>query len=69
MSDMEIGLGSSVGLTRGTTMVFGLIDGIKLNRGEIERVSIESMDYWFWMSEGWQFISEEEEENGEIQPE
>jgi hypothetical protein len=65
--DMEIGLGTRVGIVRGDTAVFGAIDGMKLSRGEVERVSIESMDYWFWMSDGWQFISDEEEsENGEI---
>ena len=65
--EMEIGLGTRVGILRGDTIVFGGIDGIKLNRGEIERVSVESMDYWFWMSDGWQFISDEAEEtNGEV---
>lgn len=70
MSELEIGLGVRVGLVRGDTAVFGAIDGLKMTRGEIERVSIEEVDHWFWMSEGWKFIADEEEsENGEIQPE
>ena len=66
---IEVGLGTRVGLMRGSTAVFGAIDGMKLSRGEIERVSIEEMDHWFWMSEGWKFITSEDEEDGQIQPE
>ena len=66
---IEIGLGTPVMLSRGNTVVIGAIDGMKLSRGEIERVSIEEMDHWFWMSEGWKFITNDGEEDGQIQPE
>ena len=68
--DIEIGLGSRIGLVRGATIIFGAIDGMKLSRGEIERVRLEEIDHWFWMSEGWKFVTDEEgADNGEIQPE
>ena len=66
---IEIGLGTPVMLSRGNTVVIGAIDGMKLSRGEIERVSLEEMDHWFWMSEGWKFVTSEGDEDGQIQPE
>lgn len=68
--EMEIGLGVPVTIVRDTTVVGGVIDGIKLSRNGVERLSIEGMDYWFWLSDGWQLlVDEEESENGQIQPE
>lgn len=68
--EMEIGLGVPVTLVNDTTMVAGIIDGIKLNRNGVERISIEQMDYWFYLMDGWQLLVEEEEsEDGQIQPE
>lgn len=68
--ETEITLGSYVTLKKEETFVIGAIDGLKLVRGNLERISVEEMDYWFWMSDGWQIVidqpTEEEEENGEI---
>jgi len=68
--ETEVGLGVPVTIGRDSTVVVGIIDGIKLSRNGVERISIEGMDYWFWLSDGWQLLVEEEEnEDGSIQPE
>ena len=66
--DMEIGLGSYIGLARGSTLVTGLINGIKLYQGEVERISFDEIDAWFYLTEGWK-VMDMEADNGEIQPE
>lgn len=62
---LEIGLGSHVGLRKGTTLLTGIVDGIKLSEGVLERISIEELDTWLYMDMGWGFI-EMEEEDGEV---
>jgi len=65
--EAEIGLGVPVTIGRDSTVVVGIIDGIKLSRNGVERISIEGMDYWFWLSDVWQLLVDEEEtEDGEI---
>jgi hypothetical protein len=66
--ELEIGLNSYIGLGRGSTIITGAINGIKLNRGEVERISFDEIDAWFWLSEGWTVL-DMEAANGEIQPE
>ena len=65
---LEIGLGSYIGVGRGSTMVTGLINGIKLYQGELERISFDEIDTWFYLTEGWTVI-DMESEDGTIQPE
>jgi hypothetical protein len=69
MAEVLIGLGAEVQIVKGDTLVVGRIDGMKLVRGEVERVSLEEIDYWFYMDMGWKFLSEEGEKDAEIQPE
>ena len=66
---MDLGIGSYVTLKKGVTEVTGLINGFKVDDDGLERVSIMELDYWFWMSQGWQFVVESEETDAEIQPE
>jgi hypothetical protein len=62
---MEVGLGDYVSLTKGSTVVSGLVNGIKVNNGELERVCLEELD-WLLMDEGWSFIHESEDDDAEI---
>jgi hypothetical protein len=48
-------------LRKGDTVVAGTVDGIKLNRGQLEKISIEHLGF-FEFSEGWLAVEEEEEE-------
>ena len=43
---MEVRIGGYVELIKGSTIVSGLVNGIKVKDGELERVSIEELD-WF----------------------
>lgn len=65
---MEIGLGDFVSIIKDSTVVTGLINGLKLDNGQLERVSFECIDQWFYMDNGWAFVAEEdlEEEDAEV---
>jgi len=63
---VDLGIGSYVTMLKGTTQVTGLIDGIKVNEEGLERVSIMELDHWFFMSSGWQFVEESEDEDAQI---
>lgn len=68
--EAEIGLNSPVTIANENTVVAGVVDGIKLGRSGLERISIENIEGWFWMSDGWEFLVDAEEaQDGEIQPE
>ena len=62
---MEVGLGSYLSVMKDSTFVTGIINGIKLKDGELERVSFECIDIWFYMSDGWAFVEQEQQEEGE----
>ena len=66
---MDLGIGSYVTLQKGVTRVTGLVDGLKVNEEGLERISLMELDHWFWMSQGWQFLVESEDDDAEIQPE
>jgi hypothetical protein len=63
---LEIGLGSYVGLSKGDTVIQGMVDGIKLSEGILERISMEEIEMWFYMDAGWQFMRMEGREDAEI---
>lgn len=68
--EAEIGLNSPVTIVNENTVVAGIVDGIKLGRAGLERISIENIEGWFWMSDGWEFLVDAEEaQDGAIQPE
>jgi len=66
---VDLGIGSYVTMQKGVTQVTGLVDGLKVNEEGLERISIMELDHWFWMSQGWQFVVESEDDDAEIQPE
>ncbi len=59
---LEIGLGSYVGLRKGQTVMTGIVNGIKLADGILERITLEELDTWFYMDAGWQFVQLEAED-------
>jgi hypothetical protein len=65
MSEIEVGLNDSIMLQKGDTIVAGIVDGIKLNRGTLEKISIEHLGF-FEFAEGWMAVREVEEDNAEI---
>ena len=66
---MDLGIGSYVTMQKGVTQVTGLVDGLKVNEEGLERISLMELDHWFYMSQGWQFVVESEDDDAEIQPE
>ena len=62
---MEVRIGGYVELMKGSTIVSGLVNGIKVKDGELERVSIEELD-WFVLEDGWAFVMESEEDDAEV---
>ena len=62
---MEVRIGGYVELMKGSTIVSGLVNGIKVKEGELERVSIEELD-WFVLEDGWAFVMESEMDDAEV---
>tara|TARA_B110000285_G_scaffold1782_1_gene1903 strand:+ start:1661 stop:1879 length:219 start_codon:yes stop_codon:yes gene_type:complete len=63
---LEIGLGSYVGLRKGATLITGMVNGIKLADGILEKISLEEVDMWFYMDAGWGFIQIDGSEDAEV---
>lgn len=62
---MEVGLGDYVSLIKGSTVVSGLVNGIKVNNGDLERVCVEELD-WLAMEDGWAFVDDSEDDDAEV---
>lgn len=62
---MEVGLGDYVSLIKGSTVVSGLVNGIKVNNGDLERVCVEELD-WLVMEDGWAFVDDSEDDDAEV---
>lgn len=65
---MQVFLGDNITLVweqeGDPTFVTGQVSGIVLDRHKkIERVYIAGIDHAFWMSQGWKFVDEIEEED------
>lgn len=54
--NIQIGLGSYIGVTKGETLVTGYINGIKLYEGVVERISFDEVEYWFYLDQGWKIV-------------
>lgn len=54
--EITIGLGSYVGVAKGETLVTGYINGIKLYQGVVERISVDEIEYWFYLDQGWKLV-------------
>ena len=63
---LEIGLGSYVGLRKGATLMTGMVNGIKLADGILEKISLEEVDMWFYMDAGWGFMQIDGSEDAEV---
>jgi len=70
---MQVFLGDEVTLLRTMSndtslLISGQVSGVALDDNkQLERIWLHGMDSSFWMSQGWRFIDEEEEEDyGEI---
>lgn len=68
---MNIFLGDYITVIKETkaepTLVSGKCAGIVLdNNSEVERVYIAGVDQAFWMSQGWKFVEEGEDEDAEV---
>lgn len=60
---MDIQIGDLVYIKRDKTSVIGFVDGIKYKDGNLEKLSIQSIDdYWFYAYQGWEFVEVEIEE-------
>lgn len=60
---MNVFLGDRVTLVNADdTWVTGRVNGIKLDKGQLEKVSIEGLDLWFYMGDGWKFAEEFDDE-------
>lgn len=65
MKEMEVGLADVIMLQKGDTIISGLVDGIKLNRGALEKISIEHLGF-FDLQEGWMAVTEVEDEDAQV---
>ncbi len=68
---MNIFLGDYISVIKETktepTLVSGRCAGIVLDANDqLERIYITGIDQGFWISQGWKFVDEGEEEDGEI---
>jgi hypothetical protein len=48
---MQVFLGDYVTIQRGDTVVSGKVEGLKLDKGQLEKVAIEQIDTWFYMEQ------------------
>lgn len=56
---MNIFLGDEISLVRGGVWVTGKVNGIRLDKGHLQLVSIEGLDIWFDLNLGWRFVDSE----------
>ena len=56
---MNIFLGDEISLVRGGVWVSGKVNGIKLEKGHLQLVSVEGLDIWFDLNLGWRFVETE----------
>jgi len=58
---VNIFLGDEVTLTKSDCWITGKVNGLKLDKGHLEMVSLEHIDIWLYLSEGWRFVEDMEE--------
>ena len=56
---MNIFLGDEISLVRGSVWITGKVNGIRLDKGHLQLVSIEGLDIWFDLNLGWRFVETE----------
>lgn len=63
---MQVFLGDIVTITREEAFITGRVNGVKLDKGQLESVSFECIDIWFYMYQGWKFIDIKEEDEDDV---
>jgi hypothetical protein len=51
---------------KGDTVVSGKVEGVKLDKGQLEKVAIEQVDAWFYLDNGWVFLDEVEDDEDDV---
>lgn len=63
---MMVMLGDEVTISKGETWITGRVAGVVLNdKRELDRVYLHEIGVPFYMSEGWRFMEDNEEWDGE----
>jgi hypothetical protein len=57
---VNIFLGDEITIVKGDAYITGKVNGIKLDKGHLQCVSLEDIPTWFWVNQGWKFIDDEE---------
>lgn len=63
---MQVFLGDIVTVTKEEVFITGRVNGVKLDKGQLECVSFEHIDIWFYMWQGWKFIDTKEEYEDDV---
>lgn len=58
---MNIFLGDEITLTKQTAWVTGKVNGVKLDKGHLQMVSLEHVELWLRIDEGWRIVDDSEE--------
>lgn len=58
---MQLFLGDWVTIRKNESYVSGRVNGLKTNKGELERLSFKEVNSWFAIKDGWRFVIEEED--------
>jgi hypothetical protein len=57
---MNIFLGDEVTLTKAEAWVTGRVNGLKLEKGHLQLLSLEEIPCWFSMELGWKLVNDED---------
>lgn len=63
---MQLFLGDWVTIRKNESYISGRVNGLKMNKGELERLSFEEVNGWFSMKDGWLFVIEMEEDENDV---
>jgi hypothetical protein len=55
-------LGDVVTLAKDDTYITGSVNGLKLYKGHLQLISVESVPAWFSLEKGWKVVDDEEYE-------
>tara|TARA_R110000868_G_scaffold234537_1_gene488220 strand:+ start:2947 stop:3138 length:192 start_codon:yes stop_codon:yes gene_type:complete len=58
---VNIFLGDEITLTKQTAWVTGKVNGVKLDKGHLQMVSLEHVELWLRIDEGWRIVDDSEE--------
>jgi hypothetical protein len=58
---MNIFLGDEITLTKQTAWITGKVNGVKLDKGHLQMISLEHIDLWLNVDQGWRIVDENED--------